>query len=219
MSQPGSAVKMSVVTEGARSYAGKTADERAAARRAQLIDATIGVLASEGEARTTMTAICARAGLTERYFYESFGSREQALVAALDTVSDEIAHTALRAVGASSGEPDARVRATIGAVVDVGVAAPETMRVAVIESTANAALRERRHELLGSFAELVATEARGLFGDDAWPEPRDHLQGMIFIAGLSELVAAWLLGDVELTPDELAATASDSFVALMRRRA
>jgi len=205
------------VSEVARSYGGKSADERVTARRARLVDATISLLAANGEARTTMTAVCAEAGLTERYFYESFGSRDDALIAALDTVNEEVASTALDAIAASSGEPEDRVRATIGAVVDLAIAKPDRVRVAVIESNANAVLRARRHELLNSFAGLVAAEAHGLFGDEIWPAPRDHVQGMIFIAGLAELVASWLLGEVELTRDELVATASDSLVALMRR--
>ena len=141
------------------------------------MDATISLLAANGEARTTMTAVCAEAGLTERYFYESFGSRDELLVAALDSVSEELAGTALDAIAASSGEPSDRVRATIGAVVDLVVAAPDKMRVAVVESNANASMRARRHELLGSFAALVAAEAREIFGDETWPEPRDHLHG------------------------------------------
>ena len=206
------------MTEGARSYGGKTADERAAGRRERLVEAAITLLATRGEARTTMTAVCAEARLTERYFYESFASRDDLLVAALDVVSDEVASTALDAIAASSGEPADRVRAVIGAVVDRMVAAPDRMRVAIVESTANATLRARRHELQDTFARLVAREARDIFGDDVWPEPRDRIQGLLFIAGLSELVASWLVGEVELTPDELAATASDSLVALMRRK-
>lgn len=205
------------MTEGARSYGGKTADERAADRRERLVEAAITLLATRGEARTTMTAVCAEAGLTERYFYESFGSRDEVLIAALDSVSEEIARTTLDAVSTSSGDPAARVRATIAAVVDFVVAAPNKMRVAVVESNANATMRTRRHELLGTFAALVASEAREIFGDETWPEPRDHLQAVIFMAGLSELVASWLLGEIELTPDELVTTASDSLVALMRK--
>ncbi len=206
------------MTDGARSYGGKSADERATARRARLVDAAITLLATTGEGRTTMTAVCAEAGLTERYFYESFSSRDELLVAALDHVSDDVARTALEAIAATSGEPASRVRAAIGAVVDLVVAAPDTMRVAVIESNANVALRTRRHALLGSFADLVADEARALFGDETWPEPRARVQGMIFIAGLSELVASWLLGEVELSADELTTTASDAFVALLRHQ-
>lgn len=206
------------MTESTRSYGGKTAAERVAERRARLIEATIEVLAEHGEAHATMTQVCNAAGLTERYFYESFGSRDELLVAALDSVGEEIARTALDAVAASSGEPADRVRAAIGAVVDLVVAAPDKMRVAVIESNANAPMRARRHELLGSFAALVAAEAREIFGDETWPEPRDHLQGVIFMAGLSELVASWLLSEVELSRDELVTTASDSLVALLRRQ-
>ena len=205
------------VSEGARSYGGKSADERASARRGRLVDAAITLMARSGESRTTMTAVCAEAGLTERYFYESFGSRDDVLVAALDAVSEEIARTAVEAVASSSGEPAARVRAAIGAVVDLVVAEPDKMRVAVIESNANASMRARRQVLLGSFAALVAAEARDIFGEETWPEPRDHLQGVIFMAGLSELVASWLLGEIELSPDELVTTASDSLVALMHR--
>jgi AcrR family transcriptional regulator len=205
------------VSEGARSYGGKSADERVAARHASLIAATIELLATQGEAKATMTAICAQAGLTERYFYESFASRDDALVAALDSVSEEIAATTLAAIAASSGEPEARVRATIDAVIDLVVAAPDKMRVAVVEANANPAMRARRHELLAFFAELTATEARTLFGDATWPRPRDAVQGLVFMAGLSELVASWLIGEQDLTPDELAAVASDSLVALMRR--
>jgi hypothetical protein len=80
-------------------------------------------------------------------------------------------------------------------------------------------MRARRRELLTSFAELVAAEAREIFGEETWPEPRDRLHGVIFMAGLSELVASWLSGEVELTVDELVTTASDSLVALMRRTA
>ncbi len=205
------------MTEGARSYGGKTADQRAADRRARLVEAAITVLASRGEARTTMTAVCAEAGLTERYFYESFGSRDDVLVAALDAVSDEVASTALDAIAASWGEPADRVRAVIRAVMGYVVAAPDRMRVALVESTANATLRARRHALQDTFAGLIAREARAIFGDDTWPPPRDHVQGLLYIAGLSELVASWLIGELELSPEELATTASDSLVALMRQ--
>ena len=57
-----------------------------------MVEAAITVLATQGE-RATMTAICHEAGLTERYFYESFANRDAALVAALEAVTEEIADT------------------------------------------------------------------------------------------------------------------------------
>lgn len=204
------------MSEGARNYGGVSAADRSAVRRARLVDATVAVLAG-GESRTTMTAICAQAGLTERYFYESFASRDDALVAALDAVSDEIAATAVRAVADASGDPAARVRAAIAAFVGLVVAEPDKGRVAVIESTANPALRARRHLLLGGFADLMAREAAALYGDRAWPPDRARVHGLVFVAGFAELVASWLTDEGELTADELIAMASDLFVAVASR--
>src|SRR3546814_17551813 len=115
-----------------------------------------------------MTAICAEASLTERYFYESFRNRDEALMAALDQVCNEIAAAALAAVEQTDGDPGVRSRAAIRAFVDLVVADPARGRVAVIESTSTPALRARRHELVDWFAELVAQETATQDGETAW---------------------------------------------------
>ncbi len=200
-----------------RSYGGKSADERVAERRERLVAAAIEVLAERG-AQATMTAICATAGLTERYFYESFASTDEALLAALESVSDEIARLAVDVVENTSGSPEERVHAVMVAFVDLVVASPAKGRVAVIQANALPHLRARRQELVAAFADLVALEAADLYGDAAWPPDRARIQGIVYIAGLAELVAGWLTGEVELSADELVDTAGDLFAALSRRR-
>ncbi|HEX4190183.1 MAG TPA: TetR/AcrR family transcriptional regulator [Marmoricola sp.] len=200
-----------------RSYGGKTASERAAERRARLVEATIEVLSEHGEAHATMTAICAGAGLTERYFYESFGGLDDALLAALDSVCEEILGLASTVVQSTGGTPEARVHAVMVAFVGLVTEAPAKARVAVIHASANPRLRARRNELLSVFADFVAREAAGLYGEDAWPAARARIHGLVYIAGFSELVASWLSGDVELTEAELVETAEGLFAALSRR--
>ena len=205
------------MTGRTRNYAGQSAQERAAARRARLVEAAVTVLGEQGESRTTMTAICAEAGLTERYFYESFTGRDDALVAALDAVCDEVATAAVSAIEQTSGEPEERVDAAIAAVVGLVVRSPARGRVAVVESAANPRLRRRRHELVGVFADLVAREAAELYGDRAWPPERVRLHGLVLVAGFAELVAAWLAGELAVGEDELARLGSDLFTAVVRR--
>lgn len=200
-----------------RSYGGKTAGERAAERRARLVTATVDVLAEQGEARTTMTAICATAGLTERYFYESFAGLDDALLAALESVCDEIAQTAVATLETAEGTPDARLHAVMASFVDLVVRSPAKIRVAVIHSSANPRLRARRHELVGMFADLVAREAAALYGEDAWPPEQARIHGLVYIAGFAELVASWLTGDVSMSSDELVETAVVLFASLSRR--
>src|SRR3546814_17695430 len=132
-----------------------------------------------------MTAICAEASLTERYFYESFRNRDEALMAALDQVCNEIAAAALAAVEQTDGDPGVRSRAAIRAFVDLVVADPARGRVAVIESTSTPALRARRPELVDWFAALVAQEAATLSGQAASPPGRAKLPGLAVVPGVA----------------------------------
>ena len=163
-----------------------------------------------------MTAICAEAGLTERYFYESFAHRDDALLAALDAVCEEIATRAQATLEESTGTPEERVHAMMAWFVDWMAHERDRGLVAVVQASATPRLRARRHELLGTFADLVALESTRLYGEHAWPPDRARLR-VVYIAGFAELVAAWLLGEVDLTADELVTTASDLFLALSRR--
>ena len=199
-----------------RTYGGRSAEDRRTERRARLVAAAVRLLAERGEGGTTMTAICAEAGLTERYFYESFKGREAALVAALDAVSDEIAVVAVAAIESTAGTPTARVHASLAALAEWVDAHPDRAHVALVESTAHPALRARRRELLGVFADLVATEAVELYGDEAWPADRARVQGLLYVAGLAELVAARLAGEVSLDAEQLVEIGSESFERLAR---
>ncbi len=205
------------VSTPARSYGGRTAEERARDRRARLVEATIALMAEHGEAGTTMTAICARAGLTERYFYESFAQREDAMLAALDHVSEQIAAAAQGVNAQTPGSPEERVRAVMESFVGLVSDDPALGLVAVVHSSATPSLRARRHELIVSFADLVADEAAVLYGDDAWPTDRARVQGLVYVAGFAELIACWLTGEVDLSAEQLSSTASDLFISLSRR--
>ncbi len=208
---------MRPVASSERSYGGKSAEQRVRERRRRLVEATVRVLAERGEARTTMTAICAEAGLTERYFYESFARREDAMLAALDHVCDRIAADAVQVLEGTPGPPDARVHAVMTSFVDLVEHDPALGMVAVVHSAATPELRARRHELVGVFADLVAREAEELYGDRAWPRERARTHGLVWIAGFAELLAAWLTGELQVERDELIQVAGDLFAAVSRR--
>lgn len=204
-------------TRTERSYGGKTAVERTAERRGRLVGATIAILAESGEARATMTAICAGAGLTERYFYENFASLDEAMLAALDQVCEEILELAARVIENTPGTAEQRVHAAMQSFVELVVSSPDKGKVAVLQASGNPLLRARRNELIGVFADFVAREASELYGEHTWSAERARIFGVVYIAGFAELVGSWLNGDVEQTPAELVETASDLFTALFRR--
>ncbi|NYI43742.1 AcrR family transcriptional regulator [Nocardioides aromaticivorans] len=190
-------------------YKGVSAADRAADRRRRLLDAALSVWADPDQ-RTTMTAVCRAAGLTERYFYESFGGLDEVLSAVVEEVGTEIESTTLAAADAAGADPAARITAAVAAFVDLLVADPRKGRVAIIEAAALPGLRARRTQLLRHFAHLAAEEAQ----HHAARRHEDELAGLLFIGGMAEVVTAWLDGALDVAPEEVVATASRAYLGL-----
>jgi AcrR family transcriptional regulator len=208
---------MDVVSSPTRPYRGVSAEDRTAERRARLLEAGLELLGTVGWEQATMTAVCATAKLTERYFYENFANREELLVAVVDQVAAEARGRVIAARKASKGEPKVLARAAIAAFVDFVTEDPRRGRVALVESAAADPLRRRRHELLRGFAQLVVAEAHAMFGDEALPPPRDEINAMLFVGGLAELLAAWLTGEISASKDDIVDAATDQFAATSHR--
>lgn len=204
---------MGVVSSTTRPYRGVSAADRKADRRAKLLDAGLELLGTVGWEQTTMTAVCAGAKLTERYFYESFANREDLAVAVVDLVAARARATVIAAMGASlerdPDDPHAAAVAAVGAFVDLLTDDPRTGRAVLVESAATDALRRRRHELLREFASLVVEHGHALFGPAAVAPPRDEINALMFVGGLAELLTTWLTGELDAGRDDVVAAAAD----------
>ncbi|WP_280503073.1 TetR/AcrR family transcriptional regulator, partial [Nocardia farcinica] len=75
---------------GPRIWGGTTLTERREARRAALLEAALDLIGEAGAAGVTMRAVCRRANLTDRYFYESFSSRDELLDVLYRSVGEEL---------------------------------------------------------------------------------------------------------------------------------
>lgn len=64
-----------------RQYGGVDADQRRQERREKFLAAGLEAFGTNGYAKSTIKEICQLAGLTERYFYESFENKEDLLCA------------------------------------------------------------------------------------------------------------------------------------------
>jgi AcrR family transcriptional regulator len=196
-------------------YRGVSAADRAAERRARLLAAALTVWADPGT-RTTMTAVCAEAGLTERYFYESFTGLEALLEAVMDAIAAEIETTSRAAAEAAGDDPVARVRASVRAFMELLMDDPRKGRVAIVESVAVPKLRQRRTELLRHLAHQSAVESRKLLGSPCRSTNEDEIGGLLFIGGMAELITAWLEGTLEAAPDEIVEAASRALLGIYR---
>ena len=194
-------------------YGGVSAKDRRSRRREQLLDAGLDLLGREGWSATTMTAVCARAGLTERYFYESFPDREALLVAVFDRVTAEAAEVVLAAIETSPHEARARTRAAIAAFVELMTDDPRKGRVAFVEALGSEALMRRRYEAIRTFAALLSGQARDFYGMPDGADQLVELTSFMLVGGLAEALMAWLGGELETSREQLIEDSTDLFVA------
>ncbi|OFJ51706.1 TetR/AcrR family transcriptional regulator [Mycolicibacterium grossiae] len=93
------------MTSGQRrsQWSGVPLRDRQVLRRDKLIAAGVDLLGDAGGPALTVRAACRAAGLTERYFYESFGDRDEFVGA----VYDHVCSTAMSALTSSATPRDA----------------------------------------------------------------------------------------------------------------
>lgn len=113
----------------ARRYRGQSSAERVAERRALLIEAAIGVYGEVGYRNASVKAVCEAAGLTERYFYESFSGSDELLAATYQVVVADL-HAAMAEAAHASPDP---VRAALTVYYTRLRASPKAARVFLVE--------------------------------------------------------------------------------------
>ncbi|MGF0312110.1 TetR/AcrR family transcriptional regulator [Rhodococcus sp. IEGM1428] len=191
-----------------RPYRGVAADERRRERREKLLEACLDAVAESGVSTVTVDDICARAGLSKRYFYESFGDRDAILVSALDDVIDAVG-TALNELEQKHGSAEDRVAQTAAALVRALTADPRASLLYTAAS-ANPALDARRRQMVDRFTPLLMREVL-----DADPgDPRAEAATVLMVAGTTELLDRWLRGTLTFTEAEFVDTLTALGVAL-----
>ena len=115
---------MQTMASATRTYGGVTAGQRRATRRAALIEAALDLFAEEGARAVSKRAVCARARLNDRYFYEHFTDSD----ALLEAIARDLTAEGLEAVNAATrrAAPDihTQVQATAEAALEFLTADP-----------------------------------------------------------------------------------------------
>ncbi len=97
----------------ARRWGSKTADERRSQRRHDLMQAAIKVYGERGFQNCSVKSVCDAAGLTERYFYESFANGEDMLQQCFKLVTSGLIAKMRETAETTGGGRRKRVRAAL----------------------------------------------------------------------------------------------------------
>jgi AcrR family transcriptional regulator len=196
-------------------YGGSSLEDRAAARRAALIDAGTELLGTEGAAGVTVRAACRAAGLTERYFYESFPDGRDALLrAVLEHVATQARAAIVAAVQAHAAGEESMAYAAVAAFTAFLEEDPRRGRVLLSESFSDTVLARHDAELVPAFAALLVAQITAL--PDA-PDATDaDLTAVALLGALRNLYLAWLAGDRAISTARLNAHAARLIIAAAR---
>lgn len=180
-------------------FKGVTADVRREERRRRLREGCLDLVGEVGLAGATLNGICAQAGLTKRYFYESYTGRDELLVELLGELFDGIRDGIVTAVSGTPNAVAGRSRATAVVLLDCFDRDPRLARL-YVESPSEPPLHRRRDKAIAEFAELLALHVVQLDLD----RPEVRFASTVVVSGTTDIVSRWLSGNSEWTRDSIA---------------
>ena len=187
----------SSVTPAPRPYRGVSATDRRNQRRQRLIEAGLQLFGTRGIAAVGIVDVCAEAGLTKRYFYESFASIDALADAVFEHVTGNLVAAVAPAIEVGAGR-DPRPALTV--YTRALLSDPRVVRLLAVESQTGP-LRKYRDGFPTRAVELWFAFASD---DDAVPPPQDmRLKAYGFIGAAQQIGMAWLDGHLPLTIDEV----------------
>ncbi|MGH3634824.1 TetR/AcrR family transcriptional regulator [Mycobacterium sp.] len=169
-------------------WSGVPLEDRQALRRDKLVAAGVKLLGERSGPAVTVRAVCREAGLTERYFYESFTDRDDFVRAVYDDVCTRAMSTLM-----SATTPREAVERFVALMVDD----PVRGRVLLLAPAVEPVLTRSGAEWMPSFIELLQRKLTRI------SDPvLQHMAATSLIGGLTALFTAYLDGRLAATREQ-----------------
>lgn len=199
-----------------RRYRGVSLEKRQGDRLAKLLDAGLTVMGTQGYQSATVRAICAEAGLTERYFYESFANREALLVAVYEQCIEQLTMAILTAIkDIEPPTPQALSQAGLEAFFSMLKQDPRIGRVLFIEVLGvSDGVDDLYRRTTFSFTQLVLQISRPLYPGGRIPVRDEELVATGLVGAMIMIATRWILGSYDKPQDVVVESSLDIFNAV-----
>lgn len=205
-----------------RGYAGRSAEQLRAERRARLIDSALELFGTHGYHQTAIERLCAHAKVATRHFYEAFPSREDLLLATFDHVvartqaaigkelsnrHTDTAHETTHEIADQSnnnttGDP---VERAIMAFTHSFLHDERHARIVTLQATGVSETMDRhRRKTMHGFAAVIEAYVNWLAGAGKMPERDYHLSCLALVGAVNELVIEYLTAELPPSVDTIA---------------
>ena len=184
-----------------RSYRGMTLEQRTAERRERFLEAGLNIFGNEGFHAATVRKICKEAGLTDRYFYESYSSMEALLIEVyercLKSILTRVQSTLLTVNKAEA--PDKLLNELLNHFF-TEMEDPRVAKVCMFEAEG---VSDHMHNLYNDyirrFVTILLSASQGY--TNKWPlsEEESEVLGNAIVGGIIQATRNWALNDYHLS--------------------
>jgi AcrR family transcriptional regulator len=186
-----------------RRYGGLSATERVASRRNRLLDAALELYGTAGFAATGVKDICREAGLTDRYFYESFRDASELFIAAFDRETSDLLQLVAQGVSEVPANPEDQARAAIEAFVCALAEDPRKARLIFTEAaSAGPDIERHMRATLRRFAQLVQATARPHLPPTI-PERVLRMGALSLVGAIERVIIEWQDGELDASAQQI----------------
>jgi AcrR family transcriptional regulator len=180
-----------------------SADQRVAKRRDRLLVAALEEFGTRGVLSTGVKDVCRRAGLTDRYFYESFHDSGELFTAVFDRVTAQLFEIVVNALGEAPATVEAQARAVIEAYVRALADDPRLARVVFVEApSAGPEVEAHMRATLRQFAQLVTVAARPYLPSEM-PDAVVRFGAISLVGAIERLMIEWQDGELDLSIEQI----------------
>jgi AcrR family transcriptional regulator len=202
---------------GGRLYAGLSASQRRADRRARLLKAGLDLFGTVGFGKTTIPHLCTAAGVTARHFYDEFVSREALLRALYDEISDEMHVRVVAMLREPFDDVRDRIRASNLTYFRYLTDDPRLARIYALEAVGVSAELERHRRAKREQLVKTLTRATQVLERRGVPAPVDsRLFSAALAGGAHDLLLEWVLAERRPSVEKMVDTITTIWVVTLR---
>jgi AcrR family transcriptional regulator len=201
-----------------RTYGGLSLDQRQQQRREQFLIAGLEVFGRQGFRAATVRGLCREAKLTDRYFYEAYGTMEKLLMAVYEDCMTNVRNKIQQEVAEAA--PGADLNKLIHAALNCYFAEMEDSRIARVCMLELVGISSEVDDLYNGyilgFSELVMGLAQRLYPDWVLSKDEREVLGISTIGAMRQAATNWLLTDYRIDRQILVTSTAKIFIGLMK---
>lgn len=177
-----------------RAYGGISEEDRKRERRERFLAAGITAFGRDGYRGTTTRSLCAEAGLTQRYFYESFRDLEDLFLNVANLLGERVRKVLEDARFRANEEPQLALRAPLTRYFELLKSDPGAARIMLLEVyTVAGPVGERALRFTEQLAELLRARIEEALPQLAQRGSASQLMAASLVGATHHLALHWML--------------------------